>query len=71
MRAGRATAPFLSMKVLISIDCAAQGEYLEAGKTYELDSNVAAELIRIGRAVDAPAEDIKPKAPRKVKADGF
>ena len=58
------------MKVLISIDCAAQGEFLEAGKTYELDSNVATELIRIGRAVDAPAEDVKPKASRKVKADG-
>jgi len=58
------------MKVLISIDCAAQGEFLEAGKIYELDSNVATELIRIGRAVDAPAEDVKPKASRKVKADG-
>jgi hypothetical protein len=59
------------MKVLISIDCAAQGEFLEAGKTYELDSNVAAELIRIGRAVDAPVDETKPKASRKVKADGI
>ena len=58
------------MKVLIETDCAAQGEYLEAGKVYELDSNVAAELIRIGRAVEAPAEEPKPKAARKVKADG-
>jgi hypothetical protein len=58
------------MKVLISIDCAARGEYLEAGKVFELDSDVATELIRIGRAVEAPAEEAKPKASRKVKADG-
>ena len=58
------------MKVLIETDCAARGEYLEAGKIYELDSAVAAELLRIGRAVEAPAEEPKPKATRKVKADG-
>lgn len=58
------------MKVLIETDCAARGEYLEAGKVYELESNVAAELLRIGRAVEAPAEEPKPKATRKVKADG-
>ena len=58
------------MKVLIETDCAARGEYLEAGKIYELESNVAAELLRIGRAVEAPAEEPKPKATRKVKADG-
>jgi hypothetical protein len=59
------------MKVLLNRDCAAQGQHLEAGKVYELDSNVAAELLRIGRAVEAPAEAAKPKpAQRKVKADG-
>ena len=58
------------MKVLIESDCAARGEYLEAGKVYELDSDVAAELLRMGRAVEAPVEEIKPKATRKVKADG-
>jgi hypothetical protein len=57
------------MKVLIESDCAAKGEYLEAGKVYEVDSAVAAELLRIGRAVEAPAEEIKPRA-RKVKTDG-
>jgi hypothetical protein len=57
------------MKVLISTDCAARGEYLEAGKVYELDSAVAAELMRMGRAVEAPAEEAKPKPARKVKAD--
>ena len=58
------------MKVLITTDCAAQGQYLEAGKAYELDSNVATELIRFDRAVEAPVEELKPKATRKVKADG-
>lgn len=57
------------MKVLISSDCAARGEYLEAGKVYELDSDVAGDLLRMGRAVEAPAEEAKPRA-RKVKADG-
>jgi hypothetical protein len=57
------------MKVLIESDCAARGEYLEAGKVYELDSDVAAELLRMGRAVEAPAEEPKPRV-RKVKADG-
>lgn len=54
------------MKILILIDCAAQGSFLEAGKSYELDSAIAAELIRIGRATEAPAE-----APRKAKANGI
>jgi hypothetical protein len=57
------------MKVLIATDCAAQGVFLEAGKVYELDSNVAIDLIRMGRAVDAPVEGVKPRATRKVKAD--
>ena len=58
------------MKVLLIRSCAAQGQHFEAGKVYELESNVAAELLRIGRAVEAPAEEPKPKATRKVKADG-
>ena len=57
------------MKVLITTDCAALGQYLEAGKAYELDTTVAADLIRIGRAVEAPAEEPKAKAPRKPKAE--
>lgn len=57
------------MKVLISNDCAAQGSFLEAGKVYELDTEVAQQLIRMGRAVDAPVEEPKPRA-RKVKTDG-
>jgi hypothetical protein len=58
------------MKVLITIDCAARGQFLEAGKVYELDAEVAAELLRVGRAVTAPAEEPKAKPARKVKADG-
>jgi hypothetical protein len=57
------------MKVLIHTDCAARGQFLEAGKVYELDSDVAADLLRMGRAGEAPAEEPKPRA-RKVKADG-
>ena len=57
------------MKVLICSDCAARGEFLEAGNVYELDSDVAAELLRMGRAVEPPAEEAKPRA-RKVKTDG-
>ncbi len=67
---GAGNRPFLLMKVLITTDCAAQGQYLEAGKSYELDSNVAAELLRFDRAVEAPAEEPKPKVTRKPKADG-
>jgi hypothetical protein len=58
------------MKLLIKRTCAAQGEHLEEGKVYDLAADVAAELLRIGRAVEAPAEEAKPKAARKVKADG-
>lgn len=58
------------MKVLITIDCAARGQFLEAGKVYELDAEVAAELLRVGRAVTAPADEPKAKPARKVKADG-
>jgi hypothetical protein len=59
------------MKVLIATDCAAQGEFLKAGKVYELDSNVAIDLLRMGRAVDAATEEVKPRATRKAKADGI
>lgn len=57
------------MKVLIESDCAARGKFLEAGTVYELDSDVAAELIQMGRAIEAPVEEAKPKPARKVKAD--
>lgn len=55
------------MKVLITRTCAAQGQHLEEGSSYELDTAVANDLIRIGRAVAAPAE-VK-SLPRKVKTN--
>jgi hypothetical protein len=55
------------MKVLIKRTCAAQGQHLEQGGTYELDSLVASDLIRMGRAVEAPAEMKLPA--RKAKAN--
>lgn len=58
------------MNLLITTDCAARGQFLEAGKVYELDTEVAADLLRVGRAVTAPAEEPKAKPVRKVKADG-
>ena len=58
------------MNVLITTDCAARGQFLEAGKVFDLDAEVAAELLRVGRAVTAPAEEPKAKPARKVKADG-
>lgn len=59
------------MRVLIVRTCCAQQQHLEEGKVYDLDSNVARQLLRIRRAVEAPAEEPKPKvAPRKAKANG-
>jgi len=59
------------MRVLISRTCCAQKQHLEAGKVYDLDSKVAHELMRMGRAVEAPAEQPKSKAaPRKPKTNG-
>jgi len=59
------------MRVLIVRTCCAQQQHLEEGKVYDLDTKVAGQLLRMGRAVDAPAEQPKPKAaPRKAKANG-
>jgi len=57
------------MKVLIATDCAARGQFLEEGKVYELAGDVAAELLRIGRAVEARAEEPKFKPARKPKPE--
>ena len=56
------------MKVLIQTDCAACGKFLAAGECYELDSDIAAELIKLGRAIEAPVEQAKPKPARKTPA---
>jgi hypothetical protein len=56
------------MRVLIVRTCCAQQQHLEEGKVYDLDSAPASALIRMGRAVEAPKEQPKPKpAPRKTK----
>ncbi len=58
------------MRVLIVRTCCAEQQHLEEGKVYDLEAKTAATLLRIGRAVEAPAEAAKPKPVRKVKADG-
>lgn len=59
------------MRVLIVRTCCAQQQHLEEGQAYDLDDKVANQLLRMGRAVEAPAEQPKPKAaPRKPKANG-
>ena len=65
---GAGNRPFFLMKVLIQSDCAARGEFLAAGECYELDSDIAAELIKLGRALEAPVEQVKPKPARKTTA---
>jgi hypothetical protein len=59
------------MRVLIVRTCCAQQQHREEGQVYDLESKVANELLRMGRATEAPAEVAKPKAaPKKAKADG-
>lgn len=58
------------MKVLGLRNCWAGDVLVEEGKVAEVPDKAAQQLIRIGKAVEAPAEEAKPKATRKVKADG-
>ncbi len=58
------------MKVLGLRNCWAGDVLVEEGKVAEVPDKAAQQLIRIGKAVEAPAEEAKPKAARKVKADG-
>ena len=59
------------MRVLIVRTCCAQQQHLQEGQVYDLESKVANELLRMGRATEAPAEVAKPKAaPKKAKTDG-
>jgi len=55
------------MKVLVKRSCAAAGGHLEEGGIYDVDSQVGQQLIRMGRAVEAPPE-IKP-VPKKAKTN--
>ena len=65
---GAGNRPPFPMKVLMQSDCAARGQFLAAGECYELDSGIAAELIKLGRAIEAPVEQAKPKPARKTTA---
>ncbi len=57
------------MKILAIRNVIASGQPLEAGKVYELTAEDADVLMRMGKAVEAPAEESKPKATRKPKAE--
>lgn len=48
----------------------ASGKALEAGQTYDVSDKDGALLITMGKAVEATAEEAKPKRTRKPKADG-
>lgn len=45
------------MKVLIKRHCAAAGQHLNAGETYELPDNVARQLVAMGRATAVTGGD--------------
>ncbi len=57
------------MKVLAIRNVIASGQALEAGKVYELTEQDAAVLMRMGKVQAPPAEEPKPKATRKPKAE--
>lgn len=57
------------MKVLALRNCWVGDQLIEEGKSYDLSEKSARDLIRIGRAVEAPAEECKVRSPRKAKAD--
>lgn len=52
------------MKVLITRTCAAQGQHLEEGQVFDLDTKVAEALRRMGKATDAPVQKAKPRKPK-------
>lgn len=58
------------MKVLGLRNCWAGDLLVEEGKVAEVPDKAAQQLIRMGKAIEAPAEEAKPRATRKVKADG-
>lgn len=58
------------MKVLGLRNCWAGDLLVEEGKVAEVPEKAAQQLIRMGKAIEAPAEEAKPRVTRKVKADG-
>ena len=58
------------MKVLITKTCSADGQHLESGQTFDVSDLAAKELIKVGRAKEAPTAPAcppKPKAKKKVE----
>jgi hypothetical protein len=58
------------MKITCTRGVMASGKALEAGQTYDVSDKDGALLITMGKAVEAKAEEAKPKRTRKPKADG-
>ena len=48
----------------------ASGKALEAGQSYDVSNKDGVLLIGMGKAVEAKAEEPKPKRTRKPKTDG-
>tara|TARA_Y100000004_G_scaffold171680_1_gene207891 strand:+ start:1046 stop:1276 length:231 start_codon:yes stop_codon:yes gene_type:complete len=61
---------FFLMKITCTRGVMASGKALEAGQTYEVSDKDGALLIGMGKAVEATAEEPKPKRTRKAKTDG-
>lgn len=58
------------MKITCTRGVMASGQVLEAGQTYDVSEQDGSSLIRMGKAVEAKAEEPKPKRTRKPKDDG-
>jgi hypothetical protein len=58
------------MKITCTRGVMASGKALEAGQTYDVSDKDGALLIGMGKAVEAKAEEAKPKRTRKPKIDG-
>lgn len=67
MEAGPGNRPFSLMRIEMLRSCAAEGQHLQGGQVYDLDADLAAGLIRIGRAKPAPKPPAKPKAKATAK----
>ena len=55
------------MKVLITKTCSADGQHLESGQTFDVSDLAAKELIKVGRAKEAPTAPACPPKPKEKK----
>ena len=69
MITGAGNGPPFFMKVTCTKAVMASGQVLEAGQSYDLSNADGDLLIRMGKAVKASEEALKPKAKRKPKAN--